>query len=310
MRTLPALLLILLPLASSAAPLRRDFTMRFYARFLEPGLGGAPAAPGSDAGFADLQWAGPDAGIGRLVLWRQNALCRFQTSPNRRSVASVVSELETPDAKAMDVWRQRHGYRRLGGNYQWLTLGDDPVLMDHSLGQAYDKALAVAGTLACRRALEAGLPSPALLPAPADHGEMIKPLALTYDRGGLIGTASGDFFIRLWDVPAKVSFRVRKHVPTHMDPNILELAGVPKVTFSREDLKELRRRHGLPPDSRELDALFERMAAYWGEASATIVAQGLNDQLEAALRELPAPKAPEARPALRSLRRIASTTAW
>lgn len=169
-----ATLLGVLPAAGSAeASAGRNFTMRLYAAFLEPGLGGRPAVPGDEIALGPLEWGSATSGRAGFSIWRQGGAVEFTTAPDRRRLETVRTDADAqPEGKAMQVWRYRHAYRVEGGRAFWLTLEDHPVPMESGLAQGYDRFLAAVRRLWCARALQARLTLPnALYPSPLGRGE-------------------------------------------------------------------------------------------------------------------------------------------
>lgn len=284
--------------------------MHFYAPFLEPGLGDSQAPRDSEMIADGLQWTGPDSGRLLVRMWDKKAIVDFKTGPDRRTLSEWRVDLDgdSQPGRGLDVWRHRHTYVKLPGGYVWNSLGDARPPLEASLGADYDSALFGAWRLWAKRKLDRLLSSPSASEPPAASGsegaELNKKMRLRYDKRGLVGKASGEFFIRLWQVPVRVKFEIEPHTPSHHNPWIIQLARPIEIEYSPN---EWRRRHGYGrsvaggyawdsdfPDPKpaiasagpRLDDLLGRAGGYWAEAGVSIIMDGLDKQLKAAVSEL------------------------
>ena len=322
------LLAFLLAAPAAAQPPRlqqafqKDFIMRFYGAFLEPGLGAVPAVPGDELENAVLTWTGPAEGRLDFSEWRQKGWAEFKTSPDRKTLTAIRTNLEAEPGKPMDVWRMRHGYRfDPARGYTWVSLEDAPPVLDAAAGAVYDRFLTAVWKLWPARRLREMLKAAGnTLDVSADPGQLEQPVRLTYDRGGLVGTPTLEFHYRYWHIPVRVRFTLRPKQPTHDDPWIIGLKG--PIAFSI-DKDEWRRRHGCRqgfagaaldadfPDpafpirdaAPRLEEMLETGTGYWAEAAVSIIMSSLDTQLKEAVAALPAPTD---RPAFLSLQRQAA----
>lgn len=281
----------------------QEFPMRLYARFLQPGLGDAPATAGDEAYVSGLKWTGMTTGQALVTVWGLDVGVRFETSSDRLVVKSMTTELDADDARPMQAWRQRHDYGYTAGQgYYWDSILDGHLPLDPAAGRRLDAMLRSAFRYWATERLQAALAGKSLPPAPADMGRLRAAMPLRYDRNGLIGTAAGDFFIRVWGVPVHVRLRIRPHTPSQDDPFIIALDGEPAADF---DLAELRRRHAYS-DEPEFDALLTRCARHWAEASSYVILSGLNDDLQKAMQGLRTQAETGPAPALTELQALAA----
>lgn len=296
--------------SQAAAPSQKDFDMHFYAPFLEPGLGDAPAPKDGEMIAERLEWSGPDSGRLLARMWDKKAVVEFKTSPDRKTLTDLRVDLgneNQPGRSGLDVWRHRHAYIKGTSGYVWNSLEDRRPALDSALGADYDAALLGAWRLWSRRKL-ARLLGGSAMPEPSAAGnegaELNKKMRLRYDKRGLVGKASGDFFIRLWQVPVRVRFEIEPNTPTHHNPWIIKLSRPIDISYTPQ---EWRRRHGYAkaalggytwdgdfiepkPDitstGPRLDDLLARAAGYWADAGVSIIMDGLDKQLKSAVSEL------------------------
>lgn len=311
--------------------------MHFYAPFLEPGLGDAPAPKDGEMAADALEWTGPDSGRLLARMWDKKAAVEFKTSPDRRALIDLRVDLgneNQPGRSGLDVWRHRHAYLKLPGGYVWNSLEDSRPALDSALGEGYDAALLGAWRLWSGRKLARLLGGAAITePEAAGNGnaELNKKMRLRYDKKGLVGKAAGDFFIRLWQVPVRVRFEIEPNTPTHHNPWIIKLSRPIAISYAPE---EWRRRHGygkralggyawdedftdpkpaIASAGPQLDELLARAAGYWSEAGVSIIMDGLDKQLKSAVSDLggsvsTTPAAPS--PNFDKLREIQARRVW
>lgn len=319
MRIRPLLPFFIVPfLLVTAASLRlgateKEFDMRLYAPFLEPGLAGQDQKTGDEIAPEGLEWLSPTRGRLLARLWHLKGAMEFETTPDRKAVSAVKVDL---GPRGLDVWRHRHSYLKKGDGYAWNDPTEDPTPIDSSLAADYDSALSNLWALWSRRHLDKILQGRALgLSAKDGSGRnsqydleekeyawLRKKMTMRYDRNGLIGTAWGDFSIRLWHIPVHVRFEVKPHKPTHTNPQIIQLAHDVEYRYDKE---EWRRRHGYGigsygayawnkdfPDPKpkmtsalgtQLDRLMENCAHYWARTAAYIIMGQLDSDLKAAM---------------------------
>lgn len=298
MRILP-LVLVLCSLAQAQAA-QKDFDMRFNAPFLEAGLNGQAPAGDEPMRHGAIEWTSATEGRMPVSLWYKKGVVGFETTPDRKTLTALRVEL---GHNGMDVWRRRHAYLKIPGQgYVWDSLADVRPVMDSASGEAYDACLLGVWTLWARRELPGLLAAQGALQETlgfddSGYGELKKKMTVRYDRNGLVGTASGEFYLRLWGVPVHVAFTIKGHRPTHENPWLIDLAKGIEVSYRRD---EWRKRHGYArggawdadftepkPDIAQagplLDALLDKDAQYWSEAAVHIILNGLHEQLAEAI---------------------------
>lgn len=310
-------------------PIQKEFTLRMYAPFLEPGLGGGPAKAGDEIAFSGpIEWTSPTEGKVPATLWFKKVVVSFRTQADRRTVAEAAVDL---GQNGLAVWRHRHSYMQNGAGFAWNTIGDHRAALDNATAQEYDRFLEGVALLWAKRGVAALLATPAGAEALVDNGTLAAPIRVSYDKNGVVGKNPGGFALRLWHMPVNIRFTVIKHEPSHLDPWIIQLHGPIDIIF---EAKEWRRRHGyargasgftLDPDfpgprpdmtllGPKLEVLMDRAVEYWSQAAAYLALDPLDRDLKAAITEiggsiLVPEHAPE--PAvLRSLRTLESTEGW
>lgn len=333
---LSALAAVCLFSVAQAQVQRKDFEMRYYAPFLEPGLGDGAARRGDELVAGSVEWLGPAKGRLPASMWFKKATIEFETSADRRTITALSVDLgkrDQPGQSGWDVWRHRHTYLKHPNGYFWNTLGDDPVPMESAVGARCDEALFGAWQLWARRTVQrvlGGLIAASPSESENDNATLHKKMRMGYDRKGLVGTASGEFTIRAWHVPARVRFTIKAAQPSHLNQWIIGLAGPIELQYDRE---EWRRRHGYSrglfsgyawdadfPDPKpdiaaagpKLDELMDRGIAFWAEVSVSLVMDNLDRDLKQAMGQLPGPRSSVKipRPAYDRLADIQARSAW
>lgn len=311
---------------------QKEFDMHLYAPFLEPGLAAQEPA-GAVMPHSAVEWTSPTEGRMFASLWLKKALVEFQTTADRKSVTAIRVELgnnDKPGQSGFDVWRHRHSYLKVPGqNYLWNSIADTRPALADALGADYDACLAGAWTLWARRQvnkiLAEGLAGPGPSLEESGSARLKKKIALRYDRNGLVGTASGDFTIRLWGVPVHVEFEIKGRQPTYQNPHIIDLVRGAAISYGRQ---EWRLRHGYARGSAwdddfienkpsitamapRLDDLLDRSARYWADTAVHIILDNLDRQLKDAIgMPAPAEAALALQPSVKTLNTIESGQIW
>ena len=309
----------------------RDFDVRLFAPYLEPGIGGQNWEPGDEMlAPGGVEWtdAARTQGRLRLRMWYHKAWAEFQTTADRRKVAALNVQLgwDGEADRMMLLWRHHHGYAlRPGAGYFWKTIGDEDLPMPQDLGARYDRALTGVWEMWARRRAQSLLESDEMSPVegagsfalagheiPEAYQRLKQKTPLRYGPGGLAGGHPLVFYVRIWHIPVKVQLLVVPVQPTHHNPWIIGLGSA-----------EWRRRHGYKkkfwggyqwdadfpsprPDiesfGAEMDRLMEHEALFWADVSTSLILNNLDADLKKAMSELQAaPSIAAQTPALKQL---------
>ena len=161
-----------------------------------------------------------------------------------------------PGQDPWNAWRHRHGYMLSAAGYRWNTLGDHPEALTQDLGQFFDEHLrAVWKHWAARPQASSAVPDERI------EMELSVPGPTRYA-------------LSLWGA----SMEVRLDVVKGRRDWLYDLASPASWDLSRA---EWRRRHLYGPGDARLDALMERCAAYWAEATAHLLLVDLDAKLRA-----------------------------